>query len=104
MPDPRRGKVGDGMGELPHKSTPVLEAVRASASAVTMMLRRQTAGTKGTEVLVNLNARVPKSLWRRVRMECAVRGRLIQTFTTEAIEEQLHPTRRRRTRPGLQAT
>jgi hypothetical protein len=60
-----------------------------------MMPRRQTAATKGVEILVNLNARVPRSLWRRVRMECAVHGRFVQTFITEAIEEQLHPRKRR---------
>lgn len=64
------------------------------------MARRSTAiardaGTGG-EPLVNLNARVPKQLWRRVRLQCLQEGRLLRTFITEALEEYL----RSRTRGG----
>ena len=48
------------------------------------------------EMLVNLNARVPRNLWRRVRLQCTREGRLLRTFITEALEERLKLERRRR--------
>jgi len=48
------------------------------------------------EMLVNLNARVPRNLWRRVRLQCTREGRLLRTFITEALEERLKVERRRR--------
>ena len=48
------------------------------------------------EMLVNLNARVPRNLWRRVRLQCTREGRLLRTFITEALEERLKHERRRR--------
>ena len=48
------------------------------------------------DVLVNLNARVPRKLWRRVRLQCTRDGRLLRTFITEALEERLQLERRRR--------
>jgi len=48
------------------------------------------------EMLVNLNARVPRNLWRRVRLQCTREGRLLRTFITEALEERLKLARRRR--------
>jgi predicted HicB family RNase H-like nuclease len=48
------------------------------------------------EVLVNLNARVPRNLWRRVRLQCLRQGRLLRTFITEALEERLRTEKRRR--------
>ena len=47
------------------------------------------------EMLVNLNARVPRNLWRRVRLQCTREGRLLRTFITEALEERLKVERRR---------
>lgn len=64
------------------------------------MVRRSSAIARdertGGEPLVNLNARVPKRLWRRVRLKCLEEGRLLRTFITEALEEYL----RSRTRGG----
>lgn len=56
-----------------------------------------TAGARDTgETLVNLNARVPKHLWRRVRLRCLEEGRLLRAFITDALREHL----RERTRRG----
>ncbi|MFN8543824.1 MAG: hypothetical protein U0807_06430 [Candidatus Binatia bacterium] len=46
------------------------------------------------EPLVNLNARVPKHLWRRVRLQCLREGRLLRSFITEALGEYLRTRRR----------
>jgi hypothetical protein len=48
-----------------------------------------------TEPLVNLNARVPKHLWRRVRLRCLEEGRLLRAFITEALREHLRSQTRR---------
>jgi hypothetical protein len=48
------------------------------------------------EILVNLNARVPRDLWRRVRLQCTREARLLRTFITEALEERLRSERRRK--------
>ena len=65
------------------------------------MARRSTAVATeedlSAEPLVNLNARVPKHLWRRVRLKCLEEGRLLRTFITEALEEHLR-TRTKATR------
>jgi hypothetical protein len=45
--------------------------------------------------LVNLNARVPKHLWRRVRLRCLEEGRLLRAFITEALREHLKTQTRR---------
>ena len=47
------------------------------------------------EPLVNLNARVPKHLWRRVRLRCLEEGRLLRAFITEALREHLKARTRR---------
>ena len=44
---------------------------------------------ESSEALVNLNARVPKHLWRRVRLQCLRDERLLRTFITEALREYL---------------
>ena len=51
---------------------------------------------RSDEVLVNLNARVPKTLWRRVRLQCLREERLLRSFITDALREYLHthPARR----------
>jgi hypothetical protein len=41
------------------------------------------------EALVNLNARVPKHLWRRVRLQCLREERLLRSFITEALRDYL---------------
>jgi hypothetical protein len=41
------------------------------------------------EALVNLNARVPKHLWRRVRLQCLREERLLRSFITDALREYL---------------
>ena len=48
------------------------------------------------EPLVNLNARVPKHLWRRVRLRCLEEGRLLRAFITDALREHLREQTRRR--------
>jgi hypothetical protein len=61
------------------------------------MARRKSAPEDASdEMLVNLNARVPRNLWRRVRLQCTREGRLLRTFITEALEERLKLERRRR--------
>jgi hypothetical protein len=42
-----------------------------------------------SEPLVNLNARVPRHLWRRVRVQCLREGRLLRAFITDALREYL---------------
>jgi hypothetical protein len=39
--------------------------------------------------LVNLNARVPKKLWRTVRVHCLEEGQLLRVFITDALAEHL---------------
>ena len=47
--------------------------------------------------LVNLNARVPRGLWRRVRLRCLLDDTLLRTFITGALREYLDaPIRRTR--------
>src|SRR5215813_6540433 len=70
--------------------------------------RRRTRGIKSVvparkrgeeeagELLVNLNARIPKHLWRRVRLRCLREGRLLRTFITEALREHLREQKKRR--------
>jgi hypothetical protein len=61
------------------------------------MARRKGAPDNGSDdILVNLNARVPRNLWRRVRLQCTREGRLLRSFITEALEERLRLERRRR--------
>ena len=50
----------------------------------------------GAETLVNLNARVPKQLWRRVRLQCLREERLLRSFITEALREYLRQRTGRR--------
>jgi len=61
-----------------------------------MARRKSTHDEAADEILVNLNARVPRNLWRRVRLQCTREGRLLRTFITEALEERLRGEKRRR--------
>ena len=54
------------------------------------MPSREQLTRRGDEVLVNLNARVPKTLWRRVRLQCLREERLLRSFITDALKEYLH--------------
>ena len=54
-----------------------------------MVRRKPPPADTPSEPLVNLNARVPKHLWRRVRMQCLREGRLLRAFITEALREYL---------------
>jgi len=45
--------------------------------------------------LVNLNARVPKHLWRRVRLQCLREERFLRSFITDALREYLRERGRR---------
>ena len=47
------------------------------------------------QILVNLNARVPKHLWRRVRLRCLREECLLRSFITEALREYLREQVRR---------
>jgi hypothetical protein len=49
-----------------------------------------------SEPLVNLNARIPKNLWRRVRLQCLREERLLRSFITEALQEYLRSRSTRR--------
>jgi hypothetical protein len=60
------------------------------------MARRKAVPELTEEILVNLNARVPRDVWRRVRLHCLRKGCLLRTFITEALEERLRRERRRR--------
>ncbi|MCW5891301.1 MAG: hypothetical protein KIT14_12225 [bacterium] len=55
------------------------------------MVQRSSSAQRedATEPLVNLNARVPKHLWRRVRLRCLEDNRLLRSFITEALLEHL---------------
>jgi len=53
------------------------------------MHSRERAARDVNETLVNLNARVPKHLWRRVRLQCLREERLLRSFITEALREYL---------------
>jgi len=48
------------------------------------------------DTLVNLNARVPRHLWRRVRLQCLREERLLRSFITEALREYLRERAGRR--------
>jgi hypothetical protein len=58
------------------------------------MAARERTG-RDADVLVNLNARVPKHLWRRVRLQCLREERLLRAFITEALREYLDQRSRR---------
>jgi hypothetical protein len=51
--------------------------------------RRTAVNGVGVDPLVNLNARIPKRLWRRVRLQCVRDERLLRGFVTEALKDYL---------------
>ena len=53
------------------------------------MASRNRTELDDSETLVNLNARVPKHLWRRVRLQCLREERLLRSFITDALREYL---------------
>jgi len=53
------------------------------------MASRNRTEADDSETLVNLNARVPKHLWRRVRLQCLREDRLLRSFITDALREYL---------------
>ena len=57
---------------------------------------RERASRDESESLVNLNARVPKHLWRRVRLQCVREERLLRSFITDALREYLRERAGRR--------
>jgi hypothetical protein len=59
-------------------------------------MARRTRAAGDDETLVNLNARVPKHLWRRVRLQCLREERLLRSFITEALREYLQKQTARR--------
>jgi hypothetical protein len=60
-----------------------------------MALRTRSA-RDDVDTLVNLNARVPKHLWRRVRLQCLREERLLRSFITDALREYLRERAGRR--------
>jgi hypothetical protein len=60
------------------------------------MTSRDRASGDDVESLVNLNARVPKHLWRRVRLQCVREERLLRSFITDALREYLRDRAGRR--------
>jgi hypothetical protein len=71
----------------------------ASNFATTLHVARRVAVANGngseSDALVNLNARIPKRLWRRVRLQCVRDERLLRGFVTEALTDYLRTTRGR---------
>jgi hypothetical protein len=53
------------------------------------MASRDRLRADDPDSLVNLNARVPKHLWRRVRLQCLREERLLRSFITDALREYL---------------
>ena len=53
------------------------------------MSSRERETREDADLLVNLNARVPKHLWRRVRLQCLREERLLRSFITDALREYL---------------
>ena len=54
-----------------------------------MVRRKPSPADAPSEPLVNLNARVPRHLWRRVRVQSLREGRLLRAFITEALRDYL---------------
>jgi hypothetical protein len=54
-----------------------------------MPRRNQLEESAADDLLVNLNARISKALWRRMRVRCVQEGRLLRDFITEALKDQL---------------
>ena len=58
--------------------------------ATTVIVARRIAVADDEQAsLVNLNARIPKRLWRRVRLQCVRDERLLRGFVTEALKDYL---------------
>jgi hypothetical protein len=57
-----------------------------------MLVARRIAAAEQA-ALVNLNARIPKRLWRRVRLQCVRDERLLRGFVTEALQDYLRSRR-----------
>lgn len=60
------------------------------------MTSRDRGSRDDSDSLVNLNARIPKHLWRRVRLQCVHEERLLRSFITEALREYLRDRAGRR--------
>ena len=77
-------------GERPSRLPPRMVPTSGMAS------RNRTDRDDNSETLVNLNARVPRHLWRRVRLQCLREERLLRSFITEALREYLRERSGRR--------
>jgi hypothetical protein len=60
------------------------------------MARARTKAHAAEDELVNLNARVPRGLIRRVRARCALSDQTMRDFITSALEQHLTSKTRRR--------
>lgn len=58
------------------------------------MARRHLRAATSPDLLVNLNARIPRSLWRRVRVRSFEENRLIRTFVAEALHDYLRANKK----------
>ena len=74
----------------------MLRAEAGGSTVVPRSIGSQASAGESSEPLVNLNARVPKHLWRRVRLRCLEEGRLLRAFITEALREHLRAQKKRR--------
>lgn len=54
-----------------------------------MPRRIQLEDSTAKELLVNLNARVSKDLWKRIRVRCVTDETLLRDFITEALRDRL---------------
>ncbi len=61
-------------------------------------LRGRFGGTthEATEPLTALNARIPRQLWRHLRLLCVQQDRLMRDFIAEAMREYLRSRHGRR--------
>jgi predicted DNA binding CopG/RHH family protein len=51
---------------------------------------------RSDERLCNLNARIPRALWRRVKLQATGRGLTLKDFVRAAIEERMSREQKRR--------
>src|SRR5262249_5484858 len=91
-------KGGSLAGDLVLRAEPGGSTVvpRSTRSGVPRSARAGVPAGDSSEPLVTLNARVPKHLWRRVRLRCLEEGRLLRAFITEALREHLREQKKRR--------
>lgn len=68
---------------------PAFTCAQKPATKSPVARRIAVASSGESDALVNLNARIPKRLWRRVRLQCVRDERLLRGFVTEALRDYL---------------